>query len=54
MPEGGGTDGHTLIGEGREAQIYAWDEGTVLRLPRPTSVWTQLEQEAEAMRAAAG
>jgi aminoglycoside phosphotransferase (APT) family kinase protein len=53
MPEGGGTDGHTLIGEGREAEIYAWDEGTVLRLPRPTSVWTQLEQEAEAMRAAA-
>ena len=53
MPEGGGTAGRKLIGEGREAEIYAWDEGTVLRLPRPSSWWSQVEQEAEAMRAAA-
>jgi aminoglycoside phosphotransferase (APT) family kinase protein len=53
MPEGGGTDGRTLIGEGREAQIFAWGEGTVLRMPRPASRWSRVEQEAVAMRAAA-
>jgi aminoglycoside phosphotransferase (APT) family kinase protein len=53
MPERGGTAGRELIGEGREAEIFAWDDDTVLRLPRPTSVWTRVEQEAEAMRAAA-
>jgi aminoglycoside phosphotransferase (APT) family kinase protein len=52
MPEGR-TAGRELIGEGREAEIFAWDDDTVLRLPRPTSVWTQMEQEAEAMRSAA-
>ncbi len=53
MPEGGTTASRTLVGEGREAQIFAWDEGTVLRLPRPTSRWSQVEHEAVAMRAAA-
>jgi aminoglycoside phosphotransferase (APT) family kinase protein len=53
MPEGGRTAGHALIGEGREAEIFAWDEGTVLRLPRPSSQWARVEQEAVAMRAAA-
>ena len=53
MPEGAGTAGRELIGEGREAEIFAWDDDTVLRLPRPSSWWSQVEQEAEAMRAAA-
>jgi aminoglycoside phosphotransferase (APT) family kinase protein len=53
MPEGGTTASRTPVGEGREAQIYAWDAGTVLRLPRPTSRWSQVEHEAVAMRAAA-
>src|SRR5262245_24949841 len=53
MPEGGGTAGRTLIGEGREAEIFVWGEGTVLRLPRPSSPWAQAEREAAAMRAAA-
>jgi len=53
MPEGGTTASRTLVGEGREAQIFAWDEGTVLRLPRPTSRWSPVEHETVAMRAAA-
>jgi aminoglycoside phosphotransferase (APT) family kinase protein len=53
MSEGSGTDGRRLIGEGREAEIFTWDEGTVLRLARPSSRWVRVEQEAMAMRAAA-
>lgn len=53
MPEGGGTAGLTLIGEGREAEIFAWGDDAVLRLPRPSSRWARSEQEAVAMRAAA-
>jgi aminoglycoside phosphotransferase (APT) family kinase protein len=53
MPEGGGTAGLELIGEGREAEIFAWGDDAVLRLPRPSSRWARAEQEAVAMRAAA-
>lgn len=53
MPEGGRAAVGTLVGEGREAQIFAWDDDMVLRLPRPSSRWSQMEQEAVAMRAAA-
>jgi aminoglycoside phosphotransferase (APT) family kinase protein len=53
MPDGGGTTGRTLIGQGREAEILAWDENTVLRLPRPWASHVRVESEAAAMRAAA-
>jgi aminoglycoside phosphotransferase (APT) family kinase protein len=53
MPEGGGADGRTLVGEGREAEIFAWDDGRVLRLPRPSAIHVRVEREAAAMRAAA-
>jgi len=42
------------IAEGREAEIFAWDDGTVLRLLRNPDGQRQLEWEAAAMRAAAG
>jgi hypothetical protein len=45
--------GHAQVGEGREAEIFAWDEGTVLRLLRRSSDPTRVEREAAAMRAAA-
>jgi aminoglycoside phosphotransferase (APT) family kinase protein len=45
--------GHARVGEGREAEIFAWDEGTVLRLLRRSSDSTRVEREAAAMRAAA-
>jgi aminoglycoside phosphotransferase (APT) family kinase protein len=53
MPEGGSTAGLELIGEGREAEIFAWDDGTVLRLLRPGIDPARVQGEAAAMRAAA-
>jgi aminoglycoside phosphotransferase (APT) family kinase protein len=53
MPDGGKTTGRRLIGQGREAEILAWDENTVLRLPRPWASHVHVESEAAAMRAAA-
>jgi Ser/Thr protein kinase RdoA (MazF antagonist) len=53
MPEGGGTAGLELVGEGREAEIFAWDDGAVLRLLRPGSDPGRVQRAANAMRAAA-
>ena len=53
MPEGGGLSGRRLIGEGREAEIYEWDDGAVLRLLRSSDDAPRARQEAVAMRAAA-
>jgi aminoglycoside phosphotransferase (APT) family kinase protein len=53
MPEGGSTAGLELIGEGREAEIFAWDDGTVLRLLRSGIDPARVQGEAAAMRAAA-
>jgi aminoglycoside phosphotransferase (APT) family kinase protein len=52
MPEGE-LAGHTRVGEGREADVFAWDQGTVLRLLRRSSDPARVEREAAAMRAAA-
>jgi aminoglycoside phosphotransferase (APT) family kinase protein len=52
MPEGE-LSGRARVGEGREADIFAWDDGTVLRLLRRSSDPTRVEREAAAMRAAA-
>ena len=52
MPEGE-VAGHARVGEGREAEIFAWDEGTVLRLLRQSGDSTRVERAAAAMRAAA-
>ena len=52
MPEGE-LAGHARVGEGREADIFAWDNGTVLRLLRRSSDPRRVEREAAAMRAAA-
>jgi len=41
------------IAEGREAEIFAWCDGTVLRLYRSPRAQQHIEQEAQAMRAAA-
>ena len=41
-----------LIAEGREAEIFAWEDGTVLRLLRNPNAQQQVEREARAMRAA--
>ena len=41
------------IAEGREAEIFAWEDGTVLRLLRNPNAQRQVEWEAAAMRAAA-
>ncbi|MFL6243348.1 MAG: phosphotransferase family protein [Acidimicrobiia bacterium] len=51
MPESA-LAGHARVGEGREAEIFAWDEGTVLRLLRRSSDPARVEREAAAMRAA--
>jgi Ser/Thr protein kinase RdoA (MazF antagonist) len=53
MPDGGEIAGRTLIGEGREAEIFAWDHGTVLRLLRPGGDKARVQREEAAMRAAA-
>jgi aminoglycoside phosphotransferase (APT) family kinase protein len=47
------TAGLTKIAEGREAEIYAWEDGAVLRLLRNPNARQQAEWEAVAMRAAA-
>ena len=41
------------LGEGREAEIYEWDNGRVLRLLREPAPESRLEVEIAAMRAAA-
>jgi aminoglycoside phosphotransferase (APT) family kinase protein len=41
------------LGEGREAEIFAWEEGSVLRLLRPALASQSVEREAAAMNAAA-
>jgi aminoglycoside phosphotransferase (APT) family kinase protein len=46
-------EGHAQLGEGREAEIFAWEPGTVLRLLRPSVDPTRVEREFSAMRAAA-
>lgn len=43
--------GHERIAEGREAEIFAWDEGRVLRLFRTARSAQVLERECAAMRA---
>ena len=40
------------IAEGREAEIFAWDEGTVLRLMRSPEAKQAVEWQAHALRAA--
>jgi Ser/Thr protein kinase RdoA (MazF antagonist) len=52
MPEGGSTAGRKLIGEGREAEIFEWEDDTVLRLLRPGFDPARVEREAAAMRVA--
>jgi aminoglycoside phosphotransferase (APT) family kinase protein len=52
MPEGGSTAGRKLIGEGREAEIFEWEDDTVVRLLRPGFDPARVEREAAAMRAA--
>lgn len=47
------TAGLTKIAEGREAEIFAWRDGTVLRLYRDDRALPHIEREAAAMRAAA-
>jgi aminoglycoside phosphotransferase (APT) family kinase protein len=54
MPKADSVTGRRLIGEGREAEIFEWDEGTVLRLLRSPRHTARVEQEAAALRAAAG
>lgn len=46
------TTGLRLLGQGRGAEVYAWEEGTVLRLQRGTGGREILELEARAMAAA--
>jgi aminoglycoside phosphotransferase (APT) family kinase protein len=41
------------LGEGREAEIFAWDEGLVVRLMRDPAATTKLDREEAAVRAAA-
>jgi aminoglycoside phosphotransferase (APT) family kinase protein len=53
MPEGGGLAGRRLIGQGREAEIFEWDDGAVLRLLRWSGDAARVQREAAAMRAAA-
>jgi aminoglycoside phosphotransferase (APT) family kinase protein len=48
----GGLAGHARVGQGREADIYAWDQGTVLRLLRPGADPARVQREEVAMRAA--
>lgn len=44
--------GHRRLGEGREAEVYAWGEGSVLRLLRDPGNRAALEREAAALAAA--
>ncbi|HEY4396060.1 MAG TPA: aminoglycoside phosphotransferase family protein [Acidimicrobiia bacterium] len=52
MPEGE-LSGRARLGEGREADIFGWGDGTVLRLLRRSSDLARVEREALAMRVAA-
>ena len=53
MAEDAGLAGGAQLGEGREAQIFAWDDGAVLRLLRASFDPERVDDEAAAMRAAA-
>ena len=53
MPDGAGAAGRRLLGQGREAEIFEWDDDTVLRLLRSPGDRGQVDLEAAAMRAAA-
>jgi Ser/Thr protein kinase RdoA (MazF antagonist) len=44
--------GHALVGQGREAEIYAWENGAVLRLLRPGANPEFVRREEVALRAA--
>jgi len=44
--------GRELLGQGREAEVYAWDDDLVLRLFRTSERARDLEREATAMRTA--
>ena len=46
-------NGRAKIAEGREAEMFAWEDGKVLRLLRDASGAPANERQAEAMRAAA-
>ena len=46
--------GLTKVAEGREAEMFAWEEGTILRLLRNTDGQRQNEMQAAAIEAAAG
>jgi aminoglycoside phosphotransferase (APT) family kinase protein len=52
MPDGGRLAGRRLIGQGREAEIFEWDDGTVLRLSRSGDAG-RVQRQAAALRAAA-
>jgi aminoglycoside phosphotransferase (APT) family kinase protein len=52
VADDGGLGRHPLVGQGREAEIYAWDDGTVLRLLRPGADPEHVQREESAMRAA--
>ena len=43
-----------LLGSGREAEVFAWDEGRVLRLARDPSATGMIEREVIALVAAQG
>ncbi|MCA1846342.1 MAG: aminoglycoside phosphotransferase, partial [Actinobacteria bacterium] len=43
-----------LLGQGREAEIFEWEPGTVLRLLRDPSARERAEHQAAAIRAASG
>jgi aminoglycoside phosphotransferase (APT) family kinase protein len=45
--------GHARLAEGREAEIFEWADGTVLRLARDPASGARTEQAAAAMRLAA-
>jgi aminoglycoside phosphotransferase (APT) family kinase protein len=53
MPDGLDAAGRPLVGQGREAEILEWDDGTVLRLMRSTRDMARVRQEEVALRAAA-
>jgi aminoglycoside phosphotransferase (APT) family kinase protein len=46
------TNGRKLLGAGREAEVFEWDEGRVLRLARDPSRTRMVEREALALEAA--
>jgi aminoglycoside phosphotransferase (APT) family kinase protein len=52
MADDGGLAGRARVGQGREAEIYAWGEGTVLRLLRSPADPARVQREEAAMRAA--